>query len=59
VHRIEHAIAMIVAVVVAHLPAMWRKQSDKVRYRNTFFAVVGSLALIFVGIASLPQGWFG
>jgi len=58
-YRIEHAITMIVAVVVAHLPAMWRKQSDKVRYRNTFFAVVGSLALIFVGIASLPQGWFG
>jgi hypothetical protein len=58
-YRIEHIITMTLAVVVAHLPAMWKKQPDPIRFRNGLFAVLASLALIFAGIAVLPQGWFG
>lgn len=58
-YRIEHAGTMIAAVVVAHLPAMWRAAPDALRFRNTLFAIVGSLLLIGAGIAVLPQGWFG
>lgn len=56
--RIEHAGTMVLAIVAAHLPARWKKQPDPIRFRNGLFAILGSLALIFVGIAILPQGWF-
>ncbi len=55
--RVEHAITMIVAAVVAHLPARWKNAADKVRFRNTLFCVLGALLLIYVGVMSLPGGW--
>jgi len=58
-YRIEHVIPMVIAVAIAHLPRRWKSAPDAVRFRNTLFCVLGSLALIFVGVASLPQGWFG
>lgn len=54
-YRIEHAVLMIIAVVVAHLPARWKDASDAVRYRNSLFAVIASLLLVLAGIASLGQ----
>ena len=57
--RLEHVGLMIAAVVVSHLSARWKKQPDPVRFRNTLFAILGSLAIIIVAIATLPQGWFG
>lgn len=57
--RLEHVGLMIVAVVVSHLPARWKKQPDKTRFRNTLFAILGSLVIIFVAVTALPQGWFG
>lgn len=47
----------ILAVVAAHLPARWKSAPDKVRHRNTLFAFVTSLVLIFIGVAVLPGGW--
>lgn len=55
-YRWEHAVTMLLAVVVAHLPAMWKKQSDAIRTRNTLIAVSVSLLLVFVGIGPLG-GW--
>lgn len=55
--RIEHAGTMIVAAVVAHLPARWKNAGDKIRFRNTLFCVLGALLLIFFGVMSLPGGW--
>ncbi|MBP7693926.1 MAG: hypothetical protein KA764_18535 [Anaerolineales bacterium] len=55
--RIEHLVTMTVAVVVGHLPALWRKAPDTVRFRNTLFCIVGALALVILGVASLPGGW--
>jgi hypothetical protein len=57
--RLEHAGLMVVAVIISHLPAMWKKQSDPIRFRNTLFAIMGSLIVIVLAIAALPQGWFG
>jgi Flp pilus assembly pilin Flp len=55
-YRWEHAVTMFLAVVVAHLPAMWKNKSDAVRTRNTLIAVVVSLLLVFTGIGPLG-GW--
>lgn len=55
--RLEHTFIMIIAAVVAHLPARWKEASDKIRFRNSFLAVVGTLLLIVAGVALLPGGW--
>lgn len=56
-NRIEHLTTMLIAAVVAHLPAMWKKSADNIRFRNTLFCVVGALALVFVGVTRLRGGW--
>jgi hypothetical protein len=53
--RIEHAIIMIVAAVVAHLHVMWKDTEDKIRFRNSLFIVLDVLILIFIGVAILPK----
>lgn len=55
--RIEHATTMIIAAVLAHLPARWKNASDTVRFRNTLFCIVGSLVLVFMGVVRLRGGW--
>jgi hypothetical protein len=55
-YRWEHAVTMFLAVIVAHLPAMWKKKNDAIRTRNTLIAVAVSLLLIFIGIGPLG-GW--
>ena len=56
-HRIEHAVAMILAAGVAHLSARWKNADDKTRFRNNLFTIIASLILVLVGIASLPGGF--
>lgn len=53
-YRIEHAVTMILAVVVAHLPAAWKKKDDRVRYRNGLLVLISVIVLIVLGIAVLP-----
>lgn len=53
---IEHVVVMVVAAVVAHLSAMWRKREDNIFLRNSFFDVLVTLALIVVGVATV-NGW--
>lgn len=55
--RIEHGVTMILAAVVGHLPARWKKAADDVRFRNTLFCILGALLLVFVGVMRLPGGW--
>jgi len=58
--RWEHLGIMLVAVIVAHLPAMWKKKDDTTRYRNTLIAVVVSLLLVVLGVTLLPGNrWLG
>jgi hypothetical protein len=52
--RIEHAITMIIAAVVAHLHVLWKNSDDKLRFRNSLFIVLDVLVIVFIGIARLP-----
>ena len=54
--RIEHGTVMILAAVAGHLPARWKNAAPKTRFRNSLFAIVGSVLLVIVGIALLPGG---
>jgi len=55
-YRWEHALTMLTAVVVAHLPSLWKKAEDNVRTRNTLIAVSASLIIILIGVLPLG-GW--
>jgi hypothetical protein len=54
--RFEHATAMFLALVCIHLPLFWKNMDDKVRFRNAFFSIIASIALILFGISRLPGG---
>lgn len=53
---IEHSVVMIVAAVIAHLTAIWRKRDDNTVLRNNFFDVLAVLILIALGVARVG-GW--
>jgi hypothetical protein len=54
--RIEHMGTMLVAAVIAHAPAMFRKR-DVNPHLVGLLAVVGALVLVVIGVAVLPGGW--
>lgn len=56
---LEHAITMVVAVILAHLSRLWRDKPDKVKFRNNFLVILVGMLLIIAGVSVLPQGWFG
>ncbi len=57
-HRMEHAVTMILAVVAAHLSAIWRRKGDSAtRFRNNLALIVVALALVTVGVLRLRGGW--
>jgi len=56
IYRIEHGVAMILAAVVAHLPARWKNAVPQIRFRNSLFAVIGSILLVIAGLMVLPGG---
>jgi hypothetical protein len=58
-YRIEHAVTMIVAAVVAHLSARWRNADAPIRARNNAALIVLVLVLVLIGVSLLPQGWMG
>ena len=57
-NRVEHATTMILAAIVAHLSAIWRKSdSSTVKFRNNLIVVVVSLLFVFMGVMRLRGGW--
>ena len=56
-NRIEHLTTMVIAAVLAHLPARWKNAPDAIRFRNTLFCIIASLALVFMGVVRLRGGW--
>ena len=52
--RWEHLAIMLIAVVIGHLPSMWKKLADQKRYRNGLIAILVALLLVVVGVAALP-----
>ncbi len=57
-YRVEHAITMVLAVVVAHAPMRWRKSEESTVLRNNALTILAVLILVIVGVLLLPQGWF-
>jgi hypothetical protein len=55
-YRWEHAVTMLMAVIAAHAPSMWKNKDDAIRTRNTLIAGSISLLLVFAGIGPLG-GW--
>jgi hypothetical protein len=55
--RFEHMSVMLVAAVVAHLPARWKNSPDKLRFRNALLAVLFALFFVYLGVSRLPEGW--
>lgn len=52
-YRILHMIVMIIAAVVAHIPARLKNLTDKLRFLYSMLIILGALVLIFIGIAVL------
>lgn len=52
----EHVVVMVIAAVVAHLSALWRKRQDNAFLRNNFLVVLVTLLLIVVGVSTV-NGW--
>jgi uncharacterized membrane protein YphA (DoxX/SURF4 family) len=57
--RIEHAVTMIVAIVLVHLSVRWRDKEDRIKFRNNFIVILTALIIIYLGVSILPQGWLG
>ena len=53
--RIEHMVTMLIAAAVAHAPSMFKKAANK--YAVAFYAVIGALILVVIGVYLLPGGW--
>lgn len=53
-HRWEHLFIMLLAVMVAHLPAFQRNSSDGRKYVVSMTAVLLALAFIIAGVSLLP-----
>ncbi len=56
--RLEHATTMILAVIAAHMTAMWRNTADSsIKYRNQMLLVLLALALVIFGVFRLRGGF--
>ena len=54
-YRIEHMITMLVAAVLGHFPSFLKKAENK--FAVAFYAVIGALIVIVLGVYRLPGGW--
>ena len=54
-YRVEHLVTMLIAAAVAHTPAIFKKAGNK--HAMAFFAVIGALILVMIGVVLLPGGW--
>jgi hypothetical protein len=56
--RLEHATTMLLAVIAAHMTAIWRRSTDSaIKYRNQMLLVALSLVLVLFGVIRLRGGF--
>lgn len=55
--RWEHAFTMTIVLIIAHVHMMLKKRDDRTRFIGGLASVVVALGLVYVGVATLPQGW--
>ena len=58
-YQIEHAVTMTLAVVAAHMYLPFKRRPDSTRYVVSLIVILVTLAIVYVGVARLPQGWAG
>ncbi len=56
-HEIEHAVIMIIAIVVSNGYMAFRKRGDRAYIVSALISMLLTLGLIYLGVARLPQGW--
>jgi hypothetical protein len=56
--RLEHAMTMVIALVIAHASSLWRRATNSTTlFRNNLLAIVVALIVVVVGVARLRGGW--
>jgi len=56
--RLEHATTMILAVIAAHMTAIWRRSADSsLKFRNQLLMVVLAVILVIFGVIRLRGGF--
>jgi hypothetical protein len=56
--RLEHATTMLLAVIAAHMTAIWRRSTDStIKFRNQLLLVALSLVLVLFGVIRLRGGF--
>ncbi len=56
-YRWEHMVIMILAAALGHVPPRLKALGDKQRFIYSLIAILGALALVYVGVTILPGGW--
>lgn len=56
-YRWEHMVIMLVAAALGHVPSRLKALGDKHRFLYSVVAILGALALVYVGVMRLPGGW--
>ena len=55
--RWEHMVIMLVAAALGHVPSRLKALGDKQRFLYSVIAILGALAMVYVGVMRLPGGW--
>lgn len=58
-YRWEHAFVMTLALAAAHAYVPLKKRDETLRYRGGLASIIVVMALVYAGVALLPQGWTG
>jgi heme A synthase len=58
-HRLEHGTLMLVALTMVHMTPRFIRRGDSVGTRNTLLMLVGSLALILLGVSLIKRAIAG
>lgn len=57
--RLEHVGTMLVAVLLAHSNAAWKKSNDSAKlFRNNLILIIVVLGLVLLGVQTIRGGFF-
>ena len=56
-YRWLHMIVMLLAAALAHVPSRLKALGDKQRFLYSLLAILVTLALVYLGVSFLPNGW--
>lgn len=56
--RIEHAVTMVIALVIAHSSSLWRRSNNPTTiFRNNLLVIIVAIIVVFVGVVRLRGAW--